>query len=108
MGATSWSSAAGFSSCTLDVAVGEAGVCAIAQVGPRMIAASASHRMVDKIMYASLTAYTFDASSPPFFSPWASSRRIATILCAIAVASPSLPAQRHADIARHAAGKVDD
>jgi hypothetical protein len=69
-----------------------------------MIAASASHRMVDKIMYASRTAYTFDASA----SPWASSRRIATVLCAIAVASPSLPAQGHADIPRHAARKIDD
>src|SRR3984885_14202793 len=108
MGATSWSSSAGFSSCALDVAVGAAEVCAIAQVGPRMIAASASHRMVDKIMYASLTAYTFDASASAFFSPWASSRPIAAVLCGIALASPSLPAQGHADVARHAAGKVDD
>jgi hypothetical protein len=69
-----------------------------------MIAASASHRMVDKTMYASRTAYTFDASA----SPWTSSRRMAAILCAIAVGSPSLPTQGHADISRHAAGKVDD
>src|SRR6202451_1098115 len=59
---------------------------------------SAIHRMVDKIMYASRTSYAFDASA----SPCASSRRLAAILCAIAVGSPSLPAQGHAD------GKVDD
>src|SRR5580700_3447885 len=69
-----------------------------------MIAASASHRMVDKIMYASRTAYAFDASA----SPWSSSRRIAAILCAIAEGSLSLPAQGHADVSRHAARKVDD